>query len=404
MQIKPRWDRQLIFFSLIAILFLSGALPMEAAENLQDKIQDFQQEQEQLKDEMEQLEEEVDQLEEKATETEIRIQEISREIDQQIQELERLDGEIEETEAEIKATQAELEAAEEELAEKEEFLGTRMRASYQQGSINYLEVLFEAEDFIDFLSRLNYIQAIVDKDMELIAEVEKQRDQIQAHKEDLEDQKEHLKSLYAEAEAKRQEMEQNRQAQERLHAELMEQKQLKEESLNEKEQEAEQIQERIVELQRQDGVGVSGQLAWPVEDFGPGYITSPFGYRNHPVYGGRRFHSGIDIGIPRSRWPGSHHFNGNPVNIRAAESGVIMFAGIQGSLNSGYGRVIIVDHGQGYSTVYAHARDILVSEGQEVSRGEPIGIVGSTGLSTGPHLHFEVLKNGSPQNPMEYLR
>ena len=91
------------------------------------------------------------------------------------------------------------------------------------------------------------------------------------------------------------------------------------------------------------------------------------------------------------------------MNIVAAEHGTVMYAGVMGSMNTGYGRVIIVDHGDGYATLYAHAHQILVNEGQAVERGQPIAIVGSTGSSTGPHLHFEVQKNGEAQNPMEYL-
>ncbi|ACB85760.1 murein hydrolase activator EnvC family protein [Natranaerobius thermophilus] len=403
--IKHRRDRQFIFFSLIAVFILTNIVITEASsedEDIQEKIQEIEQERQSLESEMDELEENIEHLQQQEREVVQRIQEIDYRLSQQEQELIELDNEIGETEDQIEKTTEELEQAEEELEEKEEFLGTRMRATYKQGNVSYLEVLFEAQDFIDFLSRLTYVQSIVDKDLELIAEVEEERDRIQAKKEELEEQKEDLQTLYAEAEEKKQEIEQNRQEQQRLHAELEEQREQEQELLRQKENEADQLLEAIRDLQSQSGEMVT-PIEWPVPDFGRNYITSPFGNRTHPITGRESFHSGLDIGIAHHRWPGSNQYQGNPVNAVSADSGVVIYAGIMGSLNSGYGRIVIVDHGGGYSTWYAHLNSILVSEGEEVSRGQPVGLIGSTGSSTGPHLHFEVRKNDNPQNPLEYL-
>lgn len=122
---------------------------------------------------------------------------------------------------------------------------------------------------------------------------------------------------------------------------------------------------------------------WPLN----ARVTSEFGYRVHPVYGSRRLHAGIDIGAP----------SGTP--IAAANDGVVIFAGTQG----GYGRTVIVDHGGGITTLYAHQSSIGSSKGQAVSRGDIIGYVGATGTATGNHLHFEVRVDGSPNNPRNYL-
>jgi murein DD-endopeptidase MepM/ murein hydrolase activator NlpD len=127
-----------------------------------------------------------------------------------------------------------------------------------------------------------------------------------------------------------------------------------------------------------------GRLLWPTTS---NLITSYFGYRVHPIYGTTRFHSGIDIGAPY----------GAP--IYAAESGRVILA----SYYDGYGNCIIIDHGDGVSTLYAHCSSIIVKVGQYVSKGQIIGYVGSTGNSTGPHLHFEVRINGNPVNPFNYL-
>ena len=127
----------------------------------------------------------------------------------------------------------------------------------------------------------------------------------------------------------------------------------------------------------------TGSMLWPAS----GPKTSDYGWRTHPIFGTRRFHAGIDIGA------------GDRSPISAARSGVVVSAGPQG----GYGNAVVIDHGDGVATLYAHQSSVAVYAGQSVSRGEVIGYVGSTGYSTGPHLHFEVRVNGSPVDPMNYF-
>ena len=125
----------------------------------------------------------------------------------------------------------------------------------------------------------------------------------------------------------------------------------------------------------------------------PGYaITSGFGYRTHPIHGDRRLHAGVDLGTLTG------------TVVEAADGGQVTFAGISGSLTTGYGRLVIVDHGNGYETYYAHLQGFFVREGDIIAQGDPVGRADSSGYSTGPHLHFEVRQNGQPQNPINYLR
>jgi murein DD-endopeptidase MepM/ murein hydrolase activator NlpD len=131
------------------------------------------------------------------------------------------------------------------------------------------------------------------------------------------------------------------------------------------------------------GGGGTGTMIRPVN----GPITSGFGYRIHPIFGYRRFHSGVDFGV------------GYGTPIRAADSGTVVYATGMG----GYGNVIMINHGGGISTLYAHQSSFAVTGGS-VGKGQVIGYVGSTGWSTGPHLHFEVRVNGSPVDPMGYIR
>jgi murein DD-endopeptidase MepM/ murein hydrolase activator NlpD len=122
-----------------------------------------------------------------------------------------------------------------------------------------------------------------------------------------------------------------------------------------------------------------------------GYVSSPFGWRRHPIFGSRSFHSGVDLAGP------------NRTSIKAANSGVVIYTGWYG----GYGKVVIISHGNyrgiPTSTLYAHLSRVAVSKGQKVEKGKTIGYEGTTGYSTGPHLHFEVRLNGNPTNPLRYI-
>ena len=131
---------------------------------------------------------------------------------------------------------------------------------------------------------------------------------------------------------------------------------------------------------------VGGQFMWPSNT--THLVTSPYGYRIHPVTGKSRFHAGIDIGAAYG------------TSILAANDGVVIVAGYNAG---GYGNYVVINHGGGYTTLYAHASSLLVSVGQKVSRGQVIATCGSTGMSTGPHIHFEVQYNGQTTNPMQYF-
>lgn len=138
------------------------------------------------------------------------------------------------------------------------------------------------------------------------------------------------------------------------------------------------------QIRKEEEVRKSTTFIWPTS----GRLTSPFGYRIHPVYKTRRMHTGIDLA------------NSSGTNIVASQNGKVTFAGRQGT----YGKLIIVRHANGMETAYAHLSRISVSVGQTVSQGQSIGKMGNTGASTGSHLHFEVRKNGTAVNPMNYLK
>jgi murein DD-endopeptidase MepM/ murein hydrolase activator NlpD len=151
---------------------------------------------------------------------------------------------------------------------------------------------------------------------------------------------------------------------------------------NSLEEDAARLQRELASRQSTGGSN-PGVLAWPVA----GAVSSPFGYRIHPIFGTRKLHTGIDISAS----------SGTP--IKAAGSGVVLIAGPYG----GYGNAVVVDHGGGLATLYAHQSTLAVSNGQKVDAGQIIGYVGCSGFCTGPHLHFETRENGVPVDPMKYL-
>ncbi len=159
-----------------------------------------------------------------------------------------------------------------------------------------------------------------------------------------------------------------------------------EESERQLERESVKLVYKITELsgQKLDNPDATGSFTYPVK----ARITSPFGPRRHPIFGVRSMHSGIDLAAPR----------GTP--IKASEGGLVIYSGWYG----GYGRVVILDHSKGYTTLYAHLDRIAVKVGQRIKQGKTVGYEGATGYATGPHLHFEVRSKGKPQNPIYYLQ
>lgn len=393
---------------LIIFLCLSLMVPAYGQSRIDEK-------QDELKDIEEEIGRSEEELKESKSQEEALIREI-REIEAQLKkaraQLEKINSDIQDTEGQIEETKAELIVAEENLLEQDDLVKTRIRSIYENGTVSYVEVLFNSSSFSDFLTRFNYLRTILDQDVDLLRDIQEERDLIERKKVELEEHRSELLNLRRAQIKKEEEIDRQSRERNRLLREVREEIEAREKAIRELEEESQEIEDMINQIQeelrrqeeqRRRALPEGGQLHWPIEDYGRSYITSPFGYRVHPITRqAGSFHGGIDIGIPRTRWPASPSYNGNPVNILAAERGVVIFAGISGSLNYGYGRMVIVDHGGGLATVYAHAHSILVSRGQRVSRGEPIAIVGSTGSSTGPHIHFEVRENGQRVNPLNY--
>jgi murein DD-endopeptidase MepM/ murein hydrolase activator NlpD len=355
------------------------------------------------------LEEELEQIQEERKETQEKIQEVKKQEQEYIQQvgvveeqllgalsqLDDLNLKLSEAKSQIDKTTIELVLKEQELIDiendlesKVQVLNDRVASIYKNRNINILEVLLKAENFIEFISRLKLMNMIAEQDTEIVTGIKEKKQATLSVKKSIidlrkkqEEHKQQVESLVAQAEAKKSEIEGIYNEKNALLSKTTANKNAliqMEKQLEAKESEV----KRILESYRY-GSAPGGKLAWPVA----GRLTSGFGYRIHPIFGVRRFHSGIDIAAPY----------GTPV--KAADGGQVVQSGYFG----GYGYSIMVYHGGGYATWYAHLSSFNVSAGQMVERGQVIGFVGSTGWSTGPHLHFEVRINGNAQNPLGYL-
>ncbi len=266
---------------------------------------------------------------------------------------------------------------------------TRIRQIYQGQRLRMLEVLLKTPTFTDFLDALYYQKLLVAQDKKLLEQLDQQSTVIEKHKDHLAVQKIQIASIVSDIEVQKKQIAREHSVQSTLVNRLRTERSAYEQAERQLERDSQQL---IVEINRLVGNGIydfssipgSGVFSYPIR----GRLTSPFGYRRHPMFKVVSFHSGVDLAAP----------NGTP--IMASDSGRVIFNGWYG----GYGKVVIVDHGMDYSTLYAHLSRINASRGQTVLKGQVVGYEGQTGYSTGPHLHFEVRKSGRPQNPLNYLR
>ena len=282
----------------------------------------------------------------------------------------------------------------------------RVRDMEENGIITYLEIVFDSTSFSDLLARLDFVGDIMRADENSYFDLQEARGETIAAKAALEDTKVELEEEKGYLEIKEAELfEQLAEAHElilKMEADIDSAYELRQQVIAEEERVQREINAAVEELRRQQeaarqaaarqsgqsssgGTWASGtgQFMWPAS----GGITSEFGIRKHPVFGDLRMHNGVDIAA-------SHG-----TNVVAADSGTV----ITSTYNSNYGNYVVISHGDGLTTLYAHLSSRQVSSGASVTKGQVIGLVGSTGISTGPHLHFEVSLNGARVNPRNYL-
>ena len=269
-------------------------------------------------------------------------------------------------------------------------LEARLREIYMEGEVSYLAVLLQSDDFTDFLNQADYLKLIVKSDSQLINTVKKHKGDLDVQRESARVAVVELTKLRAQKKNAVETLARLKAAQQDLYARLQKFQSKLETRVDDLEEISAQKEAELRDLIRrasQPGYvpipRSAGAMIYPVN----GPVTSQFGYRVHPIAGTTRLHTGMDFGV------------GYGVPILAADNGVVIHSGWYG----GYGNTVILDHGGGFTTLYAHASSLAVNVGQTVKQGQMVSRVGSTGYSTGPHLHFELRYHGNPINPLSRL-
>ena len=342
-------------------------------------------------------------------------------IDQEIfllfQQESNINGQIATYSLMIADKQEQLTEAEKQFAELTEQNKDRIQAMEEEGQVSYWSVLFEANDFADLLDRLNMVQEIAAADKRRLEKLDVAAKKVGEAKDSLEIEKIALESVKQELAVTQEQLNQKRAEADALLAELvakgMEFEELMEQSEEEQSQLAKEIANKKSEYDNakyQEWLATSvppthkpgapsydtsgststnnvGGISWKIP-INYSHFTSPFGWRIHPIYGYQKFHYGVDLSAS----------TGTP--IYATRSGTVDIASYNGS--AGY--YVQINHGDGFRSIYMHMTHYVVSSGQYVSQGQVIGYCGSTGASTGPHLHFGISYNGSYVNPANYIR
>lgn len=372
--------RRIAALALALLLILGGVLPA-----LADEIEDHERELQDVQQQMEQHQEKAAQAQSQVTSLSEQLRTIQVDLDAAEADYKSIQARRANTEQQIAANSAILAKAEKNLAESSKMLNKRLRDIYENGQVSYLDVLLGATDFSDFVTRADILKRIIARDAALVNKVRAERELVIQKKAELERDRAAILELEKVAAAKKGVVEARHKERTALLDSAVNERDTAERAYRDLQATSNRIEQMIRNIQsgNHGAGGGSGTMIWPAS----GPITSPFGWRTHPIFGTQIYHSGIDIAADYG------------VPILAADGGVVIYAGWM----DGYGYAVIIDHGGGISTLYGHSSELLVSEGQRVNKGQTIALVGSTGYSTGPHVHFEVRKDGSPVSPFNYL-
>jgi murein DD-endopeptidase MepM/ murein hydrolase activator NlpD len=359
------------------------AAPVTWAESIEDKkaeLEDIQQQMDDKDAQREQKKQEIGNAVERLVAAQNELAEAKRK-------LAEIEGRQHALEIKIRQNEAALKAKEADYNKTRKVYEKRLRDIYENGQVNYIDVLLGSTDFRDFASRMYLLQRVIRRDFNLIDTLNTQKKALEQQQAVLDGNKRELEAIHAEATAEQKIIAQKTVERQALYEQALAEKAKLDAEYEELQRNSQEITAMIQRMEEEGRLAAqahgSGQFMWPVN----GEITSPFGWRVHPIWGTQIFHAGLDIGADY----------GEPVH--AADSGTVVYAGWMG----GYGNAVMIDHGGGLVTLYGHNSSITVGEGQQVGKGETIALAGSTGNSTGPHCHFEVRVHGEVTNPLQYL-
>lgn len=350
-----------------------------SAASVQDKINDAVKEKKEALENMREAQDKRDDVIAQSEELELEIDLIQTEI-YAIEDL------IAESDAQIAEKEEEIAKIEAQIEEQDEKFKECLRAMDETSTVSYIDLLLSSESLSELFINIESINEMTNHDMAIIDEMTRLKTEVEEAKAEIELRRAEQEDARALATAKQNELEIKLSAKQQLAKDLEEDIEKYKKVYEEARRQEEALKSSLNYSSSGSEYIGTGEFCWPA----PSYtrISSPYGWRNHPIYKTQKFHSGVDLAAPGGS------------NILAADSGKVISAG----WNGGYGNCVVVDHGGGVSTLYAHASRLCVSKGDIVTRGQVIAKVGTTGNSTGNHLHFEVLINGKTTNPMPYIQ
>lgn len=422
------------FFLCLTLVFVSFAAYTPDVFAAKKSLSSLKSEQAQIKDKVDESEKKIKELEKQQAKQEEIIAELNSQIAKLNDQLDNvrgqqtiINGDIKETEAKIAELDAEIKDLDAQILQKDEEIADtidvfceRIRANYMAGETSVLEMFTASSSLGNFLNRLELFRRVTQNDQALVDKLNEEIAAIEDMQKKLEEKKQSVEAEKAELEVKKYDLQaaenelnatqatiiaKSTEVNKKLAALNYQTKQL-EVSIDKYNKEMDKIEDEIEAFlkQQQASAGSSGSSsnagsapsniskkgwAWPVP-YSNSYITSPYGYRNDPISGVYKFHSGIDISMA-----GAHG-----KKLVATKAGTVVRAVHSGS---GYGNYIIIDHGDGFSSLYAHCSSLAVKVGDKVAQNQVVAYIGSSGYSTGPHVHFEIRYNGEKQNPSHYV-
>lgn len=353
-----------------------------------EEMSDLKNIQEELQNQIDEASGQLEDVQDELSENLQQVQKLDERISNSQAELEELNTKIEKLQTSIDDVEKKLKVAEEKYNKQKEILEIRLVTMYETGETQYLDVILSSRSVSEFLSNYFLITELANYDTELLEDIKVQKDKIEITKKSLDKKKEQYATIKQNQTRTAKILENTKSVRENYISKLSDKEKDIQLQIDEYNTRFEEINKEILSLALEgiDTQYIGGELAWPI----PGYtrITSKYGMRVHPITGVYKLHTGVDVSAPMG------------ANFVAANDGIV----VKAEYNSAYGNMVIIDHGGGVSTLYAHGSEIMVHVGDLVKRGETVVLkVGSTGYSTGPHAHFEVRLNGVVTDPLPYI-
>lgn len=353
---------------------------------------------------------EIDELQDKKNEIQTQIDEsnnqlstVDDELTENLQQIQKLDENIKTTEEDLEELEQNISNIEEEISsvgkdleeitlkyqKQKQLLDTRLVTMYETENTNYLDVVLRSKSLSEFISSYYLIGEIASYDMDLLELVQNEKEQIELKSNQINNQKENLERKKRTEQKTQIALSNTKTLRKNLISRLSEKEQALQAQIDEYNEQVESIENEIKRLALTINFGEDykgGEMKWPIMEHYT--ITSNYGMRVHPITGVYKLHTGVDIRASTG------------TEFTAIANGIV----VKAEMNKAYGNMVIIDHGGGVQTLYAHGSEIVAQVGQEVQAGDVVLKVGSTGYSTGPHAHFEVRINGETVNPLDYVK